>query len=172
MKKIIFLFLFFPVVIYGQRKDSSKFKIEQKDDWGPVIQVPDEKEYTMTREKLESNNPSRQVTDTSRSNNLPPKFTDTSRSDLLSIAVLSFGLILCIAVMFWLFKMKKGIGNFSFKTLGIILILTACLFLVVAGYDLAQISPVIGLLGTIAGFIFGSSGNSNSSSGQTGNPPQ
>lgn len=74
----------------------------------------------------------------------------------LGITVLAFGLILTISVLYFLLKMGKGFGNVTFKTIGIILILTASLFLVVTGYSQAQITPVIGLLGTIAGYIFGS----------------
>jgi hypothetical protein len=74
----------------------------------------------------------------------------------LGITVLAFGLILTISVLYFLLKMGKGFGNVIFKTIGIILILTASLFLVVTGYSQAQIAPVIGLLGTIAGFVFGS----------------
>lgn len=74
----------------------------------------------------------------------------------LSIAVLSFGFLLTISLLYYLYKLKKGFGDVTFKTLGIILILTASLFLIVAGYNERQITPVIGLLGTIAGFIFGS----------------
>lgn len=74
----------------------------------------------------------------------------------LSIAVLAFGLVLTLAVLLFSFKLKKEFGDLTFKLLGVILILTASLFMVVAGYSLQQITPVIGLLGTIAGFVFGS----------------
>lgn len=74
----------------------------------------------------------------------------------LSISVLAFGLILILAVLLYLFKQGKGVSEIMFRTVGIILMLTSCLFLIVAGYSQQQIAPVIGLLGTIAGFIFGS----------------
>jgi hypothetical protein len=79
----------------------------------------------------------------------------------LSISVLLFGLILILGILFLLYKQNKGFGNITFKTLGIVLILTASLFLIVAGYSQEQITPVIGLLGTIAGFIFGSTIKTN-----------
>lgn len=41
------------------------------------------------------------------------------------------------------------------KILGVILIITSSVFLVVAGYSDQQISPVIGLLGTLAGYLLG-----------------
>jgi hypothetical protein len=83
--------------------------------------------------------------------------TESSQVQLgLSIAVLAFGLILSISILYFLLKTGKGFGNITFKTIGIKLILTASLFLIVAGYSQDQITPVIGLLGTIAGFIFGS----------------
>lgn len=77
----------------------------------------------------------------------------------LSIVVLSFGFLLMLAVLIFLYKSKKGFGNLTFKILGIILIATASLFLIVAGYSNDQITPVIGLLGTVAGYIFGSNIN-------------
>lgn len=36
------------------------------------------------------------------------------------------------------------------------MVVIAALFLIVTGYDKDQITPIIGLLGTIVGFIFGS----------------
>ena len=81
----------------------------------------------------------------------------------LAYAILIFGGILMISVLLFLFKRNQGFGNFAFKLLGIILILTASLFVVVAGYSQDQITPIIGLLGTMAGFIFGANINNQNS---------
>ena len=41
------------------------------------------------------------------------------------------------------------------RTFGILVIIFAAIFLVIAGYSDTQITPVIGLLGTIAGYLLG-----------------
>jgi len=41
------------------------------------------------------------------------------------------------------------------RAFGVLIIIAAAVFLVVVGYNQAQISPVIGLLGTIAGYLLG-----------------
>jgi hypothetical protein len=41
------------------------------------------------------------------------------------------------------------------RTFGILIIIFAAIFLVIAGYSDTQITPVIGLLGTIAGYLLG-----------------
>ncbi|MFI5304451.1 MAG: hypothetical protein ACHQYP_06610 [Nitrospiria bacterium] len=41
------------------------------------------------------------------------------------------------------------------RTFGTVLIIISAIFLVVVGYNDTQISPVMGLLGTIAGYLLG-----------------
>jgi hypothetical protein len=41
------------------------------------------------------------------------------------------------------------------RAFGLLLIITAAVFLIVVGYGERQISPVLGLLGTIAGYLLG-----------------
>ena len=74
----------------------------------------------------------------------------------LPVGLLAFSLILILAILLFLYKLDRGFGNYAFQTIGLILVVTAALFLIVTGYDKDQITPIIGLLGTIVGFIFGS----------------
>jgi len=77
----------------------------------------------------------------------------TTNAMTISASVLVFGLIVCFLAAA-LLRQGKSADN-VLKTLGTILIIVAALFLVVAGYSDKQISPVIGLLGTIAGYLLG-----------------
>ncbi len=43
------------------------------------------------------------------------------------------------------------------RSFGTVIIIIAAVFLIVAGYSEKQIAPVIGLLGTIAGYLLGKS---------------
>jgi hypothetical protein len=78
----------------------------------------------------------------------------------LPLALLAFALILIGGILYFMYKLQKGFGNYAFQIVGLIIVVTASLFLIVTGYDKDQITPVIGLLGTIVGFIFGSNINS------------
>ncbi len=80
----------------------------------------------------------------------------TTNAMTISASVLIFGLIICLLAAM-LLRQGKSADN-VLKTLGTILIIVAALFLVVAGYSDRQISPVIGLLGTIAGYLLGKNG--------------
>jgi hypothetical protein len=82
-------------------------------------------------------------------------------STTLSVSVLVFGFLIILLVFILLLKQNKGIGVFTIKLFGLIIIITACLFLIVAGFSKDQISPVIGLFGIIAGYLLGSSEKNN-----------
>ncbi|WP_157267552.1 hypothetical protein [Azohydromonas aeria] len=83
----------------------------------------------------------------------------------MSASVLVFGLLICTlaaAMIRW--------GNGAEPTLrvfGTLLIIVAALFLVVAGYDDKQIAPVMGLLGTIVGYLLGKSDQPTKKDDQT-----
>jgi hypothetical protein len=77
-------------------------------------------------------------------------------SNFLSISLLAFGLAVLILMTYLIGVKNKG-GETLLRSFGITLIITAAVFLVVAGYSQDQISPVIGLLGTVAGFLLGKS---------------
>lgn len=69
----------------------------------------------------------------------------------LGVAVLAFGLI-AMVLMFMLFVRRQS-TELVLRAFGIPLIIVSAVFLVVAGYTEQQIAPVMGLLGTIAGYL-------------------
>jgi hypothetical protein len=73
----------------------------------------------------------------------------------LSLSVLVFGVITYILITY-LIRIGKG-PELVLRAFGVPLIIVAAVFLVVAGYTEQQIAPVIGLLGTIAGYLLGKS---------------
>lgn len=72
----------------------------------------------------------------------------------ISSAVLIFGCVIMFLATYLLYKGKNA--DDVLKLFGTIIIVISAVFLVVAGYTDTQISPVIGLLGTIAGYLLGS----------------
>lgn len=69
--------------------------------------------------------------------------------------LLVFGLIICVLMSF-LLKREKSPDQ-VLRTLCVPLIIIVTVFLVIVGYTDQQIAPVIGLLGTIAGYLLGRS---------------
>src|SRR5262245_30913556 len=63
--------------------------------------------------------------------------------------------ILSFAFVAFLIGQKKRNAEQVLRTFGILIIIFAAVFLVIAGYSDTQITPVIGLLGTIAGYLLG-----------------
>jgi hypothetical protein len=76
-------------------------------------------------------------------------------SQMLAFSVLGLG-VFVLCCLTYLFKAGRRFDDLlrSFVT---ILIVVSAVFLVVAGYSEKQIAPVIGLLGTIAGYVLGKS---------------
>ncbi len=72
----------------------------------------------------------------------------------MSVAVLVFG-ILVVAAQTILFYRQKADVEEAFKYFIVTLIIIGSLFLVTAGYGNQQIAPILGLLGTIAGYLLG-----------------
>jgi hypothetical protein len=70
-----------------------------------------------------------------------------------SVAVLLFGLLVLFLATY-LIRLGKSYQA-VLRVFGTILIITVSVFLVVAGYNSNQIAPVMGLLGTIAGYLLG-----------------
>ena len=64
--------------------------------------------------------------------------------------------IIVLWMMSSLIKKDKPAGPIL-RTFGTLLIIVAAVFLVVVGYGEAQIAPVMGLLGTVAGYLLGKS---------------
>jgi hypothetical protein len=72
----------------------------------------------------------------------------------LSIGVLGFTVILVIAVA-WMRVKASLSGDASFKLFGLVIVVGSSLFVMTAGWSQQQITPIVGLLGTALGFIFG-----------------
>jgi C4-dicarboxylate transporter len=71
----------------------------------------------------------------------------------MSSAVLTFGIIVLVLATYLI---KKGKAPEAvLRIFGTILIIVIASFLVVAGYSDQQIAPVMGLLGTLAGYLLG-----------------
>lgn len=69
---------------------------------------------------------------------------------ILFIAVISIGAFLLLKN-----KMKPGFGNFNLKVYGITLIAILTTILSVSNIESSNLSPVYGLFGSIAGYLFG-----------------
>jgi len=71
----------------------------------------------------------------------------------LSLGLSIFALISLVLASILIAKRRNA--EQVLRTFGILVIIFAAIFLVVAGYSDTQITPVIGLLGTIAGYLLG-----------------
>lgn len=71
----------------------------------------------------------------------------------LSIAILIFGLF-ALFIVTYLLK-TKPLSPILLPAFALPLIIISAIFLVVTGYSQEQIAPVIGLLGSIAGYLLG-----------------
>ncbi len=78
----------------------------------------------------------------------------------LSFGILGFGLIVLAFQLALLLKAGKWEST-SIQMFGLTLIIIAGVFLITAGYSQDQITPMVGLLGTIAGYLLGKSGNNS-----------
>ncbi len=86
----------------------------------------------------------------------------------LSSAVLIFGLLVLFTMAYLVVKGQKA--DQILRICALPLIIIAAIFLVVTGFTNEQISPVMGLLGAIAGYLLGSKNTEDSES--TIQPPQ
>ena len=74
----------------------------------------------------------------------------------LSLGIGCFAVFILICVTVLLKRLNDPImPEQILRTFGILVIIFAAIFLVIAGYSDTQITPVIGLLGTIAGYLLG-----------------
>ncbi len=78
----------------------------------------------------------------------------TDREQLLSYAILLFGTAV-LFVQYLLLRTPKRNSYEILQLLAINLIVTGTLFLISAGFSAQQISPGLGLFGTIAGYVLG-----------------
>lgn len=92
---------------------------------------------------------------------------------LLSFIVVGFGVFVLLCITYLIQRDKQP--DLLLRPFGTILIVIGAVFLIVAGYSEKQIAPVIGLLGTIAGYILGKDAKSQSGAEtepQPEKPPQ
>ena len=75
----------------------------------------------------------------------------------ISTAVLLFGLFTMMLTGRLMDKTEVTVDGIL-RVFGTILIIFSALFLVVAGYSQEQMGPIMGLLGTIVGYLLGKSG--------------
>ena len=73
---------------------------------------------------------------------------------ILSCEVLVFGFVV-LAVVFWLYRSRNATPDDILKTVAVVLIVIGSLFAMTAGFSSAQIAPIIGLFGTIIGYVIG-----------------
>jgi hypothetical protein len=106
----------------------------------------------------------RQVPDLSidTSNHSPsPQATRSGHTAIeiaLSLGVLVFGAVIISLEILVMLKRSMYWDIWSFKILGLTLVIVAGLFLIVAGYSQNQAAPMMGLLGTVAGYLLGKEG--------------
>jgi hypothetical protein len=75
---------------------------------------------------------------------------------VMSFGVLAFGLFMTCAAIF-LLRTALVPSVEVIRLVALLLIVSGVLFLVAAGYDAQSISPALGLLGTVAGYLLGRS---------------
>lgn len=81
---------------------------------------------------------------------------ELSSSELnLSIAVLIFTILLVGVIASITLKKSQGWEPATMKLFIIVVVVGASLFLLTAGYSQEQMTPIIGLLGTIVGYALG-----------------
>lgn len=93
--------------------------------------------------------------------------TAYEESQLLSLSVLGLGVFILCCLTYLIRAGRKY--DEVLRTFITTLIVIAAVFLIVAGYSEKQIAPVIGLLGTIAGYVLGRNERSTDSQSQKDN---
>ncbi|WP_448093650.1 hypothetical protein [Pseudomonas lini] len=87
---------------------------------------------------------------------------------MLSYVVVGLGVFVLLCITYLIQKNKQP--DILLRPFGTILIVIGAVFLIVAGYSEKQIAPVIGLLGTIAGYILGKESKEKSETDSEPNP--
>ena len=72
----------------------------------------------------------------------------------LAVGILVFGLII-FSIMAWLLSRRHD-HMAVLKVCALPLIIVSAIFLVIVGYSTEQIAPVLGLMGSVAGYLLGS----------------
>lgn len=141
---------------------SCTFTFSQSPQATPAVEEPDSQRQVPVSTPLygrqpSSSPPSATPTQAGPSTSSTAVYGRTAAENLLGLAILMFGLIVIFLEMALMAIQRKGWGIQSTRIVGITLIVTIGAFLIVAGYSQEQISPMIGLLGTIVGFLLGKS---------------
>lgn len=79
----------------------------------------------------------------------------------LSLAVLAFGVYI-VAIQYRLLSRANSTADEVLRSLTVTLIVVVSLALVSSGYGKEQITPVLGLFGTIIGYLLGAAGRKKS----------
>ncbi len=88
-------------------------------------------------------------------NSVPPTIWTSELAVTLSIIILIFGVIVFGLMAFLINKGHEA--NDVLRVCSLPLIIISAIFLIVVGYSQQQIAPVMGLLGTVAGYLLGNS---------------
>lgn len=78
-----------------------------------------------------------------------------------TIGVLIFGAFVIAAEIFVMVRRDKGWGQSNKQMVGLTLVVIAGLFLISGNYAQDLSSPMFGLLGAIAGYLFGAGSDKN-----------
>jgi hypothetical protein len=105
------------------------------------------------------------VTGSSATTQSVPEWWTNQNAMTISTVVLTFGLLV-IMICAWLMRSGRQSSEAILRVFGTVLIITGSLFLVVAGYTDKQMAPVMGLLGTLAGYLLGKSPGGSESEAQ------
>lgn len=92
--------------------------------------------------------------------------TQAGQSQTLSFLILGFGLIAALMILGFYSKILNRMSDKVMKLVALIIIASLSVFLIVAGFSNEQITPVVGLLGTLTGYVI-----SKSDGSQNQNPP-
>lgn len=109
----------------------------------------------MAAEELEKalNSPKSHQTLSELASSPPPSGWTPDLVLILSISLLIFGLFVFIITAYLVNKNHDSSAILKITALPLIII--SATFLIVVGYSQEQIAPVIGLLGTVAGYLLG-----------------
>jgi len=89
---------------------------------------------------------------------LPSTWWTAQNAMTISTVVLGFALVVLCLLTYLVVKKPSSDGEMILRVFGTVIIIFGALFLVVAGYSDNQMAPVMGLLGTIAGYLLGRTG--------------
>ncbi|MFO0943885.1 MAG: hypothetical protein U0930_24375 [Pirellulales bacterium] len=113
----------------------------------PAFQIPSE----LTQTKTPNDSPRSPSAEIIRAH---------ERSFYVALAVLAFGTLILVLESFIILKTNVNWDAFAvLRLFGLTLILTAGMFLISAGYSQDQLAAMMGLLGTVAGYLLGKEGS-------------